>query len=1013
MYSIPRIITAIGFCCISIVCSAQFTRMNDDPDAAFKSAKELFQKEQYSLAYPVFKNLYTSDNSNSSIPVTIQSESKYYYVCCGLKINDAAIVPLAKNFIDLEHHAPHVEMAAFYLAEYYFRQKEFGNAISYYDKSGIENLSNSEIETMNFHKGYAHFALQQFNEARPLLDAVRQIPNNPDYIDANYYYGFIVFSEGKYKEALKAFNIANTAPDYQNIVPFYIAEIYYFQGEHEKALSYAEKAIKLGNQYYDLQLKQLAGHLYFDQKIYDRAEPYLEAWVSQADDVKREDLYELSYCYYAAGKWEKSINGFKQIGGKEDSLTQNSMYLLASAYLKTNQKASARNAFLFCESNNSNPTQKEISQFSYAKLSYELGYLDISLKEIKSFIDRYPGSNYLQEAKELEISILANTSNFKEAKILFESLPSQSEEVKKLYPGILYGRATELVNDQHLDQADEIYSKILKLPYNNNQVQLICFWKGEIAYRNGHLDEAISWFVNYLKNPQVNGEVNSRNGKYNLAYCLMKKENYGQALNYFLQVAGSQFNTSGTLEQDAYLRAADCYFMSKNYKQAQSMYQNVINMGGKSADYALYQEAIIAGAGNKVADKIAILKSLSTKFPGSSLIPDANMEIAGSYMADEKYDQAILALEPVLKDSNATAFWPQVYLKEGIAYFNLNKNDESLHYFTDLVAKYPDSQESDEAIDYIRNIFIAAQRPGDFINFMKQNGKPVSYTEEDSLTYHAAALRYEAKDFDNASIGLKDYLSKYSDGRYAVEANFFLAEILNNSKDTKAALPYYSAVADRAPNKYAERSALQAARTCYFDLKDYDKAESYFILLRKVASQQENKLEAMRGLLRCQYKLQHWKDAVTNARELLNEKGLATDDKMIAYLLLGKKEEADQHNDQALSYYKLVIQAGKSEYSAEAQYAVARILFEQGKYAESEKASFEVIRKYGSYDYWVTRSYLLLGDIYFKQNDLFNAEATYKSVSENATIEELKNEALQKWKMVTAEKEKNNKIDQQ
>ena len=127
MYSIPRIITAFGFCCISIVCSAQFTRMNDDPDAAFKSAKELFQKEQYSLAYPVFKNLYTSDNSNSSIPVTIQSESKYYYVCCGLKINDAAIVPLAKNFIDLEHHAPHVEMAAFYLAEYYFRQKELIN----------------------------------------------------------------------------------------------------------------------------------------------------------------------------------------------------------------------------------------------------------------------------------------------------------------------------------------------------------------------------------------------------------------------------------------------------------------------------------------------------------------------------------------------------------------------------------------------------------------------------------------------------------------------------------------------------------------------------------------------------------------------------------------------------------------------------------------------------------------------------------------------------------------------
>jgi hypothetical protein len=44
----------------------------------------------------------------------------------------------------------------------------------------------------------------------------------------------------------------------------------------------------------------------------------------------------------------------------------------------------------------------------------------------------------------------------------------------------------------------------------------------------------------------------------------------------------------------------------------------------------------------------------------------------------------------------------------------------------------------------------------------------------------------------------------------------------------------------------------------------------------------------------------------------------------------------------------------------------------------------------GSYDLWVTKSYLLLGDIYVQQKDLFNAEATYKSIVENATIPELK-----------------------
>ncbi len=63
-----------------------------------------------------------------------------------------------------------------------------------------------------------------------------------------------------------------------------------------------------------------------------------------------------------------------------------------------------------------------------------------------------------------------------------------------------------------------------------------------------------------------------------------------------------------------------------------------------------------------------------------------------------------------------------------------------------------------------------------------------------------------------------------------------------------------------------------------------------------------------------------------------------------------------------------------------------KLLTLQNKLAEAEKAGFDVINKAGSYDYWITKAYILLGDIYFKQQDYFNAEATLKSVVENATI---------------------------
>lgn len=1007
-------ISVIVFCCgLMSVATAQYTKLNDDPDAIFKSAKELFQKEQYSLAYPVFKNLYSNEIKNSYLPVTVQSEAKYYYIICGLRLNDASAEPLAKSFIDLEHHAPHVQMTSFYLAEYYFRQKDFGNAITYYTKAGIENLDNGEIAEMKFHKGYAHFALQQFKEAKPLLDVVRQIPKDSNYVDANYYYGFITFSERNYTQALKSFNIAITSDDYKNIVPFYIAEIYYFQNDHDKALAYAEKSLKNGKQYYELQLKQLAGHLYFDKKDYQHAQPYLEEYVKKSEKIRREDLYELSYCYYAAGNWTKSIEGFKQIGGKEDSLAQNSMYLLANSYLKTDQKINARNAFLFCASNNSNPTQKEISEFSYAKLSYELGYLDIALKELQNFITSYPNSSSIQEAKEMEVSVLANTSNYKDALILFDGLHSKSEEVKKIYPRILYGRAVELVNDQHIDKADELFTKLLGVSYNSNLLQLVYFWKGEIAYRKGNIDEAINYFANYLKNPQVNGEVNLINAKYNLAYCLLKKEDYNTALSYFQQIAKIISYTSTVLEQDAYLRSADCFFMLKNYKQALMMYEIVISQNGKASDYALYQKAIIAGAGNKSNEKIYLLQSIAKQYPNSTLLPEANIEVANTYLADEKYAESLSSLQAILKDKNAISFWPKAYLKSGVAYFNLNKNEEALKNFTQLVTKYPDSEESDEAIEYIRNIFIANQQPADFIAFMKQNGKPITFTEADSLTFHAAQLRYEQKDYANAKQGFVEYLSKFPEGKYVVESNYFSAEINNLNKELKVALPFYNAVADRAPNQFAERSALQSARIYYFELKDYNNAAKYFSISKTLSSQQENKLESIRGLLRCQYKLQQWKDAFANAQDLLAEKGTASDDKMMANMVIAKNHQIDNQLEQAITAYKQVVALGKSEFSAEAQYALASILLQQNKLSEAEKAGFEVIKKYGSYGYWVTKSYILLGDVYFKQNDLFNAEATFKSVVENAAQETLKTEAQQKLDLVTEQKNKSSKVEQQ
>ncbi len=137
------------------------------------------------------------------------------------------------------------------------------------------------------------------------------------------------------------------------------------------------------------------------------------------------------------------------------------------------------------------------------------------------------------------------------------------------------------------------------------------------------------------------------------------------------------------MQTDAYLREADCYFMKKNYSKALQMYETVINDQLPSADYALYQKAVIAGANSQYAQKVSLLQSIQNRYPSSPLVADANMEVANTYLASEQYDAAIKPLNVIIAGKN-NAFKPQAYLKLGVSYYNLKDNQNALNSFQKL-----------------------------------------------------------------------------------------------------------------------------------------------------------------------------------------------------------------------------------------------------------------------------------------------------------------------------------------
>lgn len=1005
-----RIILSILAIALSVTTYSQANRNITDPEKNFKQAKEYFINGDYALAYPLLKPLMDEYPANTeSNHSYINQDVQYFYIVTGLKLGHSQAEEEAKYFIESATNEPRQQMMSYHLAGYYFAKEDFARAVVYYERAGYDNLSNEEIAEAKFQLAYAYFRTNDYDQAGPLFYEIKQLYSNKYFKDANYYYGYISFKDKDYNQALSAFKEIENDEKYNRKVAYYIAQIYYFQGNKDQALQYAENAMAKGRVENRDDLNLLLGQIYFEKKQFAKALPLLEGYVNKSDKVSKEVMYELAYCYYDANQTNKAIEAFKQLSNEQDSLGQNSMYLLGDLYLKSNQKMNARNAFQYSADNNSNLFQQEVSRFNYAKLSYELGYNDVALGSINQFLEDYPNSHYTNEAKEILINLLANSNNYAEALRLYQSFDKPTTTMQKVYPRILYGRAMEMINENQYTQANGILDQIISNPQSGRFLSLANFWKGELAYRQLNYEVAIRSLTKYLQNAEALDEANSKNACYTLGYAYLHMEDFPSAQQNFRRVASGVSASSSSIEQDAYVRSADALFMQKNYTTARSMYQQVANLVLPQSDYCLYQIAIISGINNQT-EKIKALNQLVLRYPKSDLVPEANMQIANAYMTQEKFRDAIPYLDKVLADQNASAFHPSVYLKLGLIYYNLNNSNEALKNYQSLVSKYPQSAEAEEALGNMQNIYVESGRPDEYVEFVQKAGKSLSVSEADSLTYASALLQFNDNNCKSAIQSFNNYLSRYPNGAYVLNALFNRSECYRNSKDWSNAVKGYGDVVGQGNSPYAEQSSLYAARIYYLELKNYDSSKYFFTKLLSFATGQDNQLEALRGLTRSYYQTNDFAEANEVSKQLLTKKGINNDDKAIANLVLGKSLQLAGNYNEAINAFKQVASINKSAWGAEARYETARSYFELNKLGDSEKAGMGLI-KTGGADYWVAKGYVLLGDIYLKQKDYFNAKATYKSVADNALIPEIKKEAEEKYKQALAEEQAGSKLE--
>jgi TolA-binding protein len=905
----------------------------------------------------------------------------------------------------------------FALAQYYFRNNELAKAITLYESTGLANLSGEEIAEEKFEMAYCYFNNKQFDKAEPLLLSIKELKESKYYLAGNYYYGLLVYNKNKYREALQSFDLIKEAKEYKAVVPYYIAEIYYFTGNRDKALRLADTLIRgREKSFYDKELHLLEAQCLFEEQRYKEALPYFDFYYSHADKIRKQDLYEIAYCDYRTSQWPAAIEKFKLLSNASDSLGQTAMYLLGDCYLKTGDKSGARNAFGICADMNFNSGQQEASMILFSRLSYETGHDDDALRQLNALIATFPGTQYKDEANTLISDLLVKTNKYGEALTHLKAVGRKDATFKQIYQKATYGYAVQQFKEGNINKAMDNFSLSLEHPVNPDYEAAALFWKGDIAYRLKHYEEVITYEEQFISRQgdakeitHISPPATVQHAYLDMGYASMALENFTAAQNYFNRAredAGD--NYSGMV---AAVREADAVFMQKNYPKAITLYDRIIITDKENADYARYQKAILMGLQGKNNEKIALLQTIINGIPPGAYVNHARYELAITYLETDKYTQALSYLHQLTDSVNDKSFAPQSWMKTGFVYQQINNNAKAIDAYKEVVIGYPASEDRLPALEALKSLYIQSNQPAAYARLLKDNNLPSAESSAIDSTYYAAAeTQFAAGKWQEAREAFGIYLSEYPNGIFAIKARYYRGESNYQLKKYKEAKDDYKYILGlRQCNEFMENSSLRAAGIAYEE-KNYAEAFDFYMQLRNCTATAQTKELAYKGLMKSGFKAGRYADASIYADSAMGIPGISTEATNEALYFKGRSLQLSDSLDAAMTIYKQLSGNKNGEIAAESRYHVAEILLKQDKNKEAETAANDAIRLSAGYDYWIVKSYLALAEVLVKQKDYFNAKATLQSVVKHTKIDELKQEAIKNLDEVNKLEKKQSKV---
>ena len=783
------------------------------------------------------------------------------------------------------------------------------------------------------------------------------------------------------------------------MIPYYVSQIYFAQGEFDLLIPYGEKAILQADTENKKEIRLLLGQAYFKKNQFDLSLPHLEYYEENTIELTQEEFYQLALTQYQLSLYEKAQENFVELTFLDSEMGQVASYYLADCYQRGKDMSSARAAYKKVSQMDYIPSMRDEAHFNYGKLSAELNF---DREAINSLINIKKESLFYSSAQNIINDVLSSTDDYNYALNTIESFPLPiSQELQATYQDLAFRLGLISVIGNDFEEARTYFEKVNLYPVDQRKLIESQFWRAQILHKEMQYSASIDAFAEYfdMSNGQtgLSYEASPHFAHYSQAYNFLKREDFDQALFHFksaivgISLAESPGKNDKQVQlilDDSYIRSGDCYFKGRDFQNAKLQYQESISRSASGKVYAMYQKGLIEGLLGEPYQKVLSMQDIISNHPEDAYADDALMQLGEVYLSLGSSYKAKEAFEKVYTRYGDRRIWTnQALLKMGLIDYNQGDIESAINTYKNVFKHEPSAQESQAAIRALEEIYVEdLGKAEDYFEFLASipDYEIDDYTK-DSLEYKVALVRYEQALYEEAILSFTNYLSKFENGYFKIPAHYYRGESHASVKAYSNALLDYEKIIESKQGKYLIQSLRKAAIISYNHVKDFRKSYTYYNQIVDVGAEKDILYEASIGALESAYRANSI-EGVAKYRDLLQENELANDfEKTNAEFYYAKLNQSYGNRSIALDAYRSVAKATKNESGAEARYQIASLLFQNGDIEEAEAQCMSNNQEMGGYSFWIAKNLLLIADIYLSRDEVLNARAAVEAVLENFT----------------------------